>query len=370
MKKRVILALALAAFLLIACTMLSTKIEEEMLTQVASFDIPPKPAGKYEINLPMWYLHNEGDTMDTEKFFLSTDFSQCDLYQLEEGVGWEEGLRIRAVEKDAYRADALAGGITGADETRGWRFVTYASRPPKDGLKAEVLEKEELGLERYLVYYPDGIPADAVPSNNMTILKQEGNTLLISLNRAPKTMLPERARRQMGTYGVKGVTMYSLSAMEQFLENLPKIAGVICILFAGAAVWVQSCFLLANDWENRWYLRLNACFGVILLLALYALLKRIDLPASLLPRENILELSHYSRIFGQALGSLRGFNGNLFESLNNLGEHGQKVLNLHYTMVKDAKITLAVGLILPVLWAVLPIFLRRKGENHDETGTD
>lgn len=370
MKKRVILALALALFLLIACTMLSTKIDEEMRTQVAAFDIPPKPAGKYEINLPMWYLHNEGDTMDTENFFLNTDFSACDLYQLEEGVGWEEGLRIRAVEKDAYRADALAGGVTGADETRGWRFVTYASRPPKDGLKAEVLGKEELGLERYLVYYPKGIPADAVPSDYMTILKQEGDTLLVSLDKAPKTMLPERARRAMGTYGVKGIIMYSLSAMAQFFENLPKIALVVCILFAGLVVWVQSCFLLKNDWENRWYLRLNACVGVMLLLALYGVLKRIDLPASLLPPENILELSHYSRIFGQAIGSLRSFNGNLFESLNNLGANGQNVLNLHYTMMKNAKITLAVGLILPFVWAALPIFFRRKGGAYDETGTD
>lgn len=370
MKKRVICALALALFLLTACTMLSAKIEEEMLTQVAAFDIPPKAAGKYEINLPMWYLHNQGDTLDTEKFFMNSDFSDCDLYQLEEGVGWEEGLRIRAVEKDAYRVDLVAGGLTGADETRGWRFLTYASRPPRDGLKAEVLGKEEMGLERYLVYYPEGVPVDAVPSDNMTVLGQDGDTLLISLDKAPRTMLPERTRRQMGTYGVKGVTMYSLSAMEQFLGNLPKIAMVVCILFAGLVVWIQSCCLLGNDWENRWYLRLNACLGAALLLALYALLRRIDLPASLLPEENILELTHYSAVFGQALGSLRVFNRNLFETLHNLGANGQNVLNLHYVMVKNAKITLVLGLILPLFWSILPVFLRRKGGAHDETGTD
>lgn len=359
MKKKVMCFLFLAVFLLTACTFLSTKIEEEMMTQVTVHNAKPKKAGAGIVSLPVYYLYFEDETIDA----IHRDYDGVygaetyTLYQLENGSGWEEGLRVYEVDQEAYHLDPLEYAVVGFDETRGWSFISCASRRPQVGQKVEILKNEEKGTEYYLLRYPSDIPTVEFLPPDMTILAQEGNSMVVSLKNVPQAMLYQRTRQMLGDYGTLGIEIYSLRAVDQFLHCLPPIAGVAVLLIFALVIWVQSYILLKNDWENRFYLAANALMGLALLWGLWQLLQRIDLPASLLPGDSILNLGYYQQESASIFEALRGLSRDFFLSVRTLGRTGQNTLNLARRMIRRTELTVLAGLAATVLWVSLPALL-------------
>lgn len=368
MKKRVVCVLCLALFLLIACTMISTKIEEEMLTQVVTYEVEPKAAGKYDINLPFWYLYFEDKTIDPTKVSIGTDFSSSELYQLEEGTGWESGLRIQPVKKDAYMPDPIAGAITSLDETRGWTFVAYASRFPEVGKLVEVAEKSLTEKDCYLAVYPNGIPEVWEMPKEVSILAQKDNALILDVEKGPKPFMEERARHMLKGYGTINSKIYSMNDIVQFLRMLPAVAIVVSVLISALIIWFQSLCLLNQDRENRWLLCINGLMGFAFLVILWYTLRKIDFPSSLLPVESILDQSHYAQEFSQIFGTLTQVRGSVFDSMMHFGRTGQLIINFALHMVTRTKQIIAMGICLPALWVSFPviikkIYMNRKAEN-------
>lgn len=368
MKKKVICVLCFALFLLAACTMLSGKIEEEMLTQVVLSIVEPKQAGKYNINLPQRYLYLDNEDMDSSKISLSnfSDISGFHLYQVLEGIGWDEGLRIQEVDETAYFLDVLNMSLSGFDETKGWTFVTDASRRPVIGQKVEIIENEESGTDHYLVFNTDGASGAWKMPSHMSIAAEDGRTLLLTVEKASENMLPDRARRQLGELGTMGCKIYSINAVEQFLNMLPHLALVAAIVLAGLILWIQSMSLLEKDWDTRWILAVNTLLGIALLASLWYTLNRIDLPASLLPPDNILDLKYYQQEFIPIFDALKAFSRNFFASANALGQTGQKTLNLAHRITVQIKAIALTGICLTTLWLSLPAIVGRVLESRQE----
>lgn len=302
MKRKVVCVLAFALFLMIACTMVSAKIEEEMLTQVVVYEVPPKQAGRFTINLPYTFIYLENDTVDLTSITLAPeDFEGGKLFQVGDGTGWEDGLRLQAVPEDEYWPDVAAGAIMGPDETRGWRFVNYASRFPQEGQKVELLTGKDKARERFLVLYPGRVPMLTRIPEGMTIAAQGEDLLPLEVEQSPQPFLQERAREQMKKLNVPGCRVYSLETAEALLGDLPAVAGVAVIFFAALVIWIQSLCLLEGD--NR-LLAVNALLGIGLLAALWQLLAHIDLPSALLPTDSILDWGYYREEFHQIFTAL------------------------------------------------------------------
>lgn len=359
MKKYVICVTALVLFLLQSCTLLSTKIEKEMLTQVVVHEIAPQEAGKVNINLPAWYQY----LGDSPFYIKQADVAQLvrndfHLFQLKKGFGWEGDLCIREVDQNTYTFDKMNKRLLGFDETAGWKFIAEASRLPVEGNKVEVLTTKEKARERYLVIYPDRVPEINWKLKGMTIMAQTGDLLLLEVEKSPQPFLRERAGRELGDLNTPGCEIYSVDTVELFLKNLPLAAGVAVLLFAGPVVWVQALCFTGDPWKNRWWLMADTLLGLGLLWGLRTLLGRIDLPSDLLPAENILQWSHYSREFSQIFSALAETRGSLFESMKHLGRTGQHTINLALRTIKQLKTVAVIGTVLPLLWALSPVFIR------------
>ena len=97
MKRRSLCVICLVLYILISCTILSLKIEKEMLTQVEILKI--KDNG-------MW-----GQSVSISQTALFEDAKGKHLYELVEGSGWESGLRVREIPQDSYELDYEKGTI-------------------------------------------------------------------------------------------------------------------------------------------------------------------------------------------------------------------------------------------------------------------
>lgn len=110
-----------------------------------------------------------------------------------------------------------------------------------------------------------------------------------------KSLIPE----------LESAEVYSLSELGKFLDVLPFVGLVLGILLAAVVLWVFCCFMAKEPRKNRVGLIINITLGVLLLVGLFFTLRTIELPSSMLPREQITEFGHYSREFGSILFALK-----------------------------------------------------------------
>ena len=98
--------------------------------------------------------------------------------------------------------------------------------------------------------------------------------------------------------------VYSLSDLELFLKNLPLVAVLLSFILLSSALLICSCLLVRDVPGNRKRLLANLILIVLLTIGIPVVVNAIHLPASLLPRRNILEWSHYTQELRQILGAL------------------------------------------------------------------
>lgn len=110
----------------------------------------------------------------------------------------------------------------------------------------------------------------------------------------------------------KAPQIYSLLDLTQWMGQLPKLGLLLGGMLLTVILWAGTCGLSQHFRENRAAIFINIGLAAAVLIALPFLLNAIDLPSSLLPVNNILEIGHYRQEFSRIFGALETFsiNGN------------------------------------------------------------
>lgn len=271
MKRRVLCVFLLILYLLVVCTMLSAKIAEEMstLVKVEKRTSSRQTGRSMTINIRAVYTDPEGDH----------------LYEVRDGEGWNTGLRTYDVSGFGIN---MVDGVATLYGPRDYVFVRAASRQPRDGELAIVVEEFETGKDTYLYYYKHGIPEEWDLPPYLKVIAQSENSLLTENTEGTFPFLPHLAKTWTITTDMAD-RVFSLSEVCQFLRELPKATLAFTLLGMGLLLLLIS-FLLLDDRKLLYgniatIGTMTGLFGLVL--------SKIDLPASLLPSSNILDLEYY-----------------------------------------------------------------------------
>lgn len=333
MKKKVLCVFSLILLALVTCTILSMKIEEEMTLEAIGWDVKASYG-----------------SVDVPSALLFTDESGLHAYEIFEGTGWESGLRAREVEIDS-------GGYFVAD--RDYVIVRGASRQPVYGELAQLYDGRETAPATYLVFYPNGIPEDNEMLFQADVLEKSDKVLLLHVEQGVLPFTENRAKNGLIQLASSGWKLYSIEALEQFLENIPMAAVVFVILFALMVYGIFTCSMARNLARNRVLMCVNGVLIMGLLGSLIFVLKQIDFPASLLPPENILNFFHYKEELTAIYSVL--------EVLNS--ETTRYFVNLRMRVFGEAAIVLMVGTAISLTGLLIEqIWNRRKAGRKKNAG--
>lgn len=284
MKKNSLCIFTLIFWMVAAFTLLSIKVEEQMVPQVAL--ISPQGSMGKRSTLPADCLQMDDDGISR-------------LYSTYEGTGWEAGTRVRE-ENGGYTLTEK-----GLELDSGWGdYVQYASKPLYSGEIVEAVRGGEKGADYWLAVFPDIIPEQLgkLPSE-ITIAEQDGNALLLSVEKADLPYMTGRVKSLIPE--LENAEIYSFSELEKFLEALPLLGMVLGIMLAAVILWIFCCFMAKEPRKNRAGLVINITLGVLLLAGLFFTLRMVELPSSMLPREQITEFGYYTREFESILFALK-----------------------------------------------------------------
>lgn len=299
MKRRVLCVFLLILYLLVVCTMLSAKIEEEMstLVKVEKRTSSRQTGRSMTINIRAVYTDSEGDH----------------LYEVREGEGWDNGLRTYDVPGFGIN---MVDGVATLYGPRDYVFVRAASRQPRDGELATIVEEFETGKDTYLYYYKHGIPTEWDLPPYLTVIAQSENALLMENSEGTFPFLPHLAKTWTVTTDMAN-RVFSLSEVCLFLNELPKVT-LAFTLFGMGLILLLISFLLLNDRK----LLYGNTVAIVTMTGLWGLvLSKIDLPASLLPSSNILDLEYYKNemiLIGEELECMAGQSYNISELMNDI----------------------------------------------------
>ena len=282
MKKTFFCVFFLIFLTLITCTLLAPVIEEEMTLEVIGYE----KRGSY-------------DPFTPPKDMLFQDEEGSHLYEVYQGTGWESGLRAREI-------PLYAGSFT---VDRNYIVARGASRQPVYGEQAQLYDGKDTGPSTYVAWYPDGIPKENKYLFQVEILEKSDHALLLYQENGVMPFMENRAKGGMVQLASSGWRVYSLDALEQFLLNMPHVMTVFTLLIVVAVLGVMICVLIYRQYRNKWFILLNAILIGLAFVVLDQVLHRIDLPASMLPMENIFHISHYRTMVSAAYEALETLSG-------------------------------------------------------------
>lgn len=251
-------------YVLITCTLLSGKIEDTMAVRVTtkSLDLFLEP----KLSAATLFWDEEG----------------CHLYCLEE----EEGTMIvRELEegddyKINYEENALV--LSGIGERS---IILSASRQPKVGETAKVLQKRGQTQDRYLL----------VGVEEVNIRESD---------RAQTPFLAHEAKQSLGLEFPEDWEAYSLQDADAFVGSIPQITLMMALFSLPVVLLAGSCIM-----ESRKALWCNIGLSAASFGGAWAMLSSVKLPLSWLPSDNIFRISHY-----------RGQMGTVLQALEQLGD--------------------------------------------------
>lgn len=284
MKKQALCFGSLILYILIACTIVSAWIEATMMTQVEQGPVNTKAA-------------HEAVTRELPLRSLFADQEGLHLYEIYDGTGWESGKRIREVSGWSLTGECVS--ISGFPDTA---YVFSATRQPRAGEKVSLLESQERGDDTYLLIFGGELPKDAQLPLEAVGFEAKGNAALMEMRSFPVPFMEQRAKTA-SELTVFAERIFSLGDTEQFLNQLPRIAG-------GAAVLLAGLVFLIAAWRmpKAGLLRcVNGALAALCLCLLPGTLSKILLPGSLLPEVNIFALSHYRTALDTVFNGLAAF---------------------------------------------------------------
>lgn len=327
MKKMVSCLFSLLLILLIFCTLVSPKAEEEMRTLVEAKRTPS--ASTRDISVA--------------KLAVTWQDSHDILFNITEGSGWESGLRLAEIPSRYY---SLYDGHLTLGPGTDFYYLLSASREPVAGDPVTVVHRVQKGSDRYLLWSPSPMEAlDSLPTS-MTLEGHCRNAALVSVPRVSFPYFEHRTWYSLkDTFG-SDIRSYSLTEVGQFANALPWIAGIALVLLCCVILWGTGWLLHSRGIRGRIVVCSNGLLILGLLSLLPWLLQQFDLPASLLPAESILDISHYHTTFTR-----------IFSALKTMGE--SVTTHLWEQMLTSAAAILTVGLLLSAAVVTAEVLLCR-----------
>ena len=198
MKKKALCIFMLVFWMVGAFTLLSIKVEEQMIPQVTLASI-----GGFggRDTLPVDCLQIDEDGISR-------------LYCIYEGTGWEAGTRVRE-ETGGYILTEK-----GLKLDMGWGdYVQYTSKPLRSGEIVEVVRGGKRESDYWLAVFPDGVPEhmEKLPSGT-GVLERSGNALLLFAESAEQPYMTGRVKSLIPE--TAGAEVYSFAEMKKFLDVL------------------------------------------------------------------------------------------------------------------------------------------------------
>lgn len=309
MKRRTICVSAMVLWLLVFSTVFSFWVEQTMAPIVTEC----RPYTAQDSTEPR---------LDLDCLFAGEDGAPV-LYQIFDGLGWESGPRIKSAAPSSY--EILDSYIVYFGQEP---VIQYSTKELRPGEKAIAADKAGSRKETYLGLCPTSHLRDDLPEN-LTVLAQTEGAVLAEELQAPSTFMPKRAVGELfqrQPFALPAEKVYSLVDVEGFFNALPLAALLPSMVLFVLILWVSSFPLLKDLRKNRSRLIMNASLAAAALVVLPVLLNFLRLPPSLLPGDNIADISHYMEEFSE-----------IFESLSIFADAGvsaaQGVLSGAYTMV-------------------------------------
>lgn len=294
MKRRSLCVICLVLYILISCTILSLKIEKEMLTQVEVLKI--KDNG-------VW-----GQSVSISQTALFEDERGKHLYELVEGSGWESGLRVREIPQDSYELDYEKGTIR-LPGGKDYCFIATASRQPVVGELVEIVEggREQPASDQLLFIYPRGVPEGLEIPADARILERSTNAILVQIENKDMAFFEHKQMGQNQSMAGRNWRVFSMNTVEEFWKQIPLVAVVAGVLLCIILLWLYFCCICPRTNRfGRIFLSAGAA-SLISISSVYIILSSTDLPAAMLPGANILHFNHYAdelRTVCIGLGSL------------------------------------------------------------------
>lgn len=287
MKKRVLYVSTLILYLLIACTIVSQKIEVEMHTQVEA-----------SIRRYTGYV---GNPFSISLDALFEDEEGMHLYELVEGTGWQSGQCAQEIPTSVWQMNYRTVSIPNAG--RNYILVESASRLLRDGEEVEIVEVPGRGrdyvpfTDQYLVCYPEGVPEDFILPEASEIVAKSDTALLLDMGDIILPFFEQRAKQLSDSMEYENCRVFSMTEVEDFLEQLPRAAVLGVYLLLPILIWMCSGLMIREPSRYKELLLINVGITLFFFLCAIGMLGQIDFPASLMPIDNIFDISHYVQEF-------------------------------------------------------------------------
>lgn len=319
MKRKVLCFFSLLLIFLLFFTLVSPKVEEEMAT-LAETKIAD---GRGTYNVAVGAIAIDWGSEEEV------------LFNIIEGKGWTSGLRLAEIPPRAYTR--YKDHIEIGPGTRYW-YVYSASRKPVSGGTVRAVDIKYRN-DTYLIYHPASVGELNILPNTMKVLNRAENVALLSNWNGAYPFFEHNMWYTFKETVGQEVRIYSMHDVEQFTKALPWIAGVISALLCSILLWGGTWILTREDGCSKKVWMGNIGLIGLLLGAVPLLYSLFDLPASLMPREFILDISHYVEEFRR-----------IMQSMASMGDY--RVYNwltqatMVSTVILGVSILLAVGLLL------------------------
>ena len=284
MKRKVLCIFSFLLILVVFGTLISPFAQEEMVTLVET------------------KRTDKSSPLNTNVGEIAIDWQTSErmLYTIVAGSGWEAGQRIAAVPSRYYND---YGTYIAIGPYSDYRYIYTASRDPVPGDRVKSV-KIKYGNDTYLLWHPETLGELNKLSNAMTLLNRTENTALITCRNSANPYFEHNMWYTFTANGVgEEVRIYSLRDTQTFMEALPWIAGVFTALLCSIALWAGT-FVLTRKEGRKWVWLCNGGLIALCLGAVPMLCQCFDLPASLMPKENILDISHYITTFQRITSSM------------------------------------------------------------------
>lgn len=339
MKRRTICICFFVFYLLVACLLLSRKIDWETQNQVI--------------------LRSVAVTEKSGNYFVISDdciFTQYPsemLFKLEDGTGWQDGLRVFQMDVNEYNIDSVQQRVE-INTSQNLQIIRHAVHFPRAGEKAREIH-QDTREDRYLLLFPYGKQPYTEQLAGITMLADGGNACLLSVADGGDPFLEDQAKERLQSPEAASWQIYSLRDVEDFLKTLPKLAGVAGVLWAMIVLGIYCCILVGRmDWRRIFWW--NVGLEALLILTLVLMLRSITLPGSLLPSDSILNFRYYV----QELDTI-------FETLTQFSQQEQAIFAQRHFMEGLATTILYITAAAPLLWCFVWA-VRGKTENTQNCG--
>lgn len=276
-KKRAWNLLLTVLAVLTVCTVMSGCVERQMTAQAVT-------------------VRGQGGSDKAPLDALVDDEEGTHLYEIAEGEGWETGRRIREIPGSDYQVEE-----SGVSDIYGMyhRYVHYTSKPVMDGDLVSVVN-QQTQEDQYLIVWP--AESDEIREWLKKIRSENAKSSVLLTVEGKQPFMESQAKSELAA--PKEVRIYSLNDIENFKKMIPLLLICLIILIMLTVILAYGFRKTKGGKSDTIILVRQGILIAVLLIFLTGILSKISLPSSLLPKENIFQITYYIDEFREIRNAL------------------------------------------------------------------